>query len=680
MVLEGGCKMNASPEQYSPEQLEAMQKPIARKPHSFVNSLINSGEVQNNKRLKKGISYILFLNNHLNQETFLQLQNHYDQLILIFKSKEELLKFNDMAIPKRSQIFCHLFENDLNASFEFAIKQVEYSHALITLFHEEKVSTLPIANHTLSRDMIYLIGSEWLYPTHAIQNIYLEYPLDSFIKSYINERCSEYRGVSQCKIGVSNLTQNRKTNIETVAEAYQALKTIQAIYSESLLTDVTYHFEANNLIVKLKAFMETQSSEVNARLMIYIREHIQPFNYHLLNKGHAKTLVVAYCFPPFIDTSGNVMAKRIRDQEEIVDIISNNMSRIRDKDFMLNTLAEHLVDTHYLLDVKQAFSSWESISGFIEEGLKVLEENPKSYEHLYSRAMFPQSHFLGYEIKVNHPHIFWRAEFSDPLHTTVTSDLRYAPIEDEQYITRIKKSLRPELVPLVDDNVFNVCELLALSHADELIFTNENQMEYMIERFDDNIKDSIRNRAVISRHPIPRKDDYYKVMTTYEVDTEYINLGYFGNFYATRGFNEIELVCKYLESKGETNFRIHCFTNIRGNVLNMYKNSDFKEYIILHPLVGYFEFLNITLLFDGLLIFDAHTIGIKQLNPYIPSKLSDYKGSGNMVWAFTEEGSVMDQDQSIIKTRMGDFEDYVNSFREIKANARNNSHLNQVIT
>lgn len=112
----------------------------------------------------------------------------------------------------------------------------------------------------------------------------------------------------------------------------------------------------------------------------------------------------------------------------------------------------------------------------------------------------------------------------------------------------------------------------------------------------------------------------------------------------------------------------------------MYKNSDFKEYIILHPLVGYFEFLNLTLLFDGLLIFDAHTIGIKQLNPYIPSKLSDYKGSGNMVWAFTEEGSVMDQDQSIIKTRMGDFEDYVNCFREIKANARNNSHLNQVIT
>src|SRR5699024_2360155 len=142
------------------------------------------------------------------------------------------------------------------------------------------------------------------------------------------------------------------------------------------------------------------------------------------------------------------------------------------------------------------------------------------------------------------------------------------------------------------------------------------------------------------------------------VDPDIINLGYFGNFYETRGFNEIELVCKYLEAKGETNFKIHCFTNVKGNVKALHRNSDFNDYIVLHSLVGYFEFLNITTLLDGLLLFDAHTKGIKSINPYIPSKLSDYKGSGKAIWAFTEEKSIMDQDEDIIRTHLEDFEHY----------------------
>ena len=48
---------------------------------------------------------------------------------------------------------------------------------------------------------------------------------------------------------------------------------------------------------------------------------IENIYYSALNKGDAKKLVLAYCFPPFNDTSGNVMAKRIFESGDIVDVI-----------------------------------------------------------------------------------------------------------------------------------------------------------------------------------------------------------------------------------------------------------------------------------------------------------------------------------------------------------------------
>src|SRR5699024_8231299 len=69
---------------------------------------------------------------------------------------------------------------------------------------------------------------------------------------------------------------------------------------------------------------------------------IENIYYSALNKGDARKLVLAYCFPPFNDTSGNVMAKRIFETGDIVDVISNDMSRIRKKDNKLLNIMSHL--------------------------------------------------------------------------------------------------------------------------------------------------------------------------------------------------------------------------------------------------------------------------------------------------------------------------------------------------
>src|SRR5699024_3432179 len=75
---------------------------------------------------------------------------------------------------------------------------------------------------------------------------------------------------------------------------------------------------------------------------------IKNIHYTALNKGDAKKLVLAYCFPPYNDTSGNVMAKRIHESGEIVDIISNNMDRIRSRDDKLLNLVSELLDSQFM--------------------------------------------------------------------------------------------------------------------------------------------------------------------------------------------------------------------------------------------------------------------------------------------------------------------------------------------
>ena len=44
---------------------------------------------------------------------------------------------------------------------------------------------------------------------------------------------------------------------------------------------------------------------------------------------------------------------------------------------------------------------------------------------------------------------------------------------------------------------------------------------------------------------------------------------------------------------------------------------------------------------DVLIVNDAHTVGIHERNPYLPSKWSDYAGSGTPVWGIVEPGSVL---------------------------------------
>ncbi|CDZ99232.1 hypothetical protein BN1048_00359 [Jeotgalicoccus saudimassiliensis] len=394
---------------------------------------------------------------------------------------------------------------------------------------------------------------------------------------------------------------------------------------------------------------------------------IENIYYSALNKGDARKLVLAYCFPPFNDTSGNVMAKRIFEAGDIVDVISNDMSRIRKKDNKLLHIMSHLLDSQIVLTGPQAFSSWTSIEEYMQGVYDKYKLYEDKYDEVYSRVMFPHSHFAAFEIKKENPGIKWVAEFSDPLYTDVSSNLRYAPIEDDDYIEMLKEYTGEEYSRQIDDNSFNVCEVIPFLYADELIFTNQYQMEYMMERFDNSIKEMVKSKAVISQHPTLPREMYDIVKSFYKVKQEEINIAYFGNFYDTRGFRQIELVAKQLYETNINNFKIHVFTNLNKKTMRFYRQSEFKEYIEMNQYVPYFEFLNLTDLMDVLLIFDAETVGIKPYNPYVPSKLSDYRGSTSKIWAFTEKDSVLDltDEENLYTVQQHDYYKYGEAFVQI---------------
>ena len=220
------------------------------------------------------------------------------------------------------------------------------------------------------------------------------------------------------------------------------------------------------------------------------------------NKPNSKRLVISYCFPPYVDTAGNVMAKRIRAMEERVDVIYNKMDRVRKVDPDLNLLVDDRISRRYEISSYSSFSNWKAISQFTKMGINEIDD--VEYESIYSRVMWPASNFLAYEYKANRPQTKWIAEFSDPILLDINSEIRKAELDDKKFIKRANELIEKKygFPKINDNNLFFWCEYLTYLFADEIIFTNENQYKYMMENFP--IKEAVelvKSKAIISPQP-----------------------------------------------------------------------------------------------------------------------------------------------------------------------------------
>ncbi|WP_404389317.1 hypothetical protein [Humibacillus xanthopallidus] len=360
----------------------------------------------------------------------------------------------------------------------------------------------------------------------------------------------------------------------------------------------------------------------------------------------ARRLVVSYCFPPYADTAAIVAAKRVAEHGEPVDVVFNAMDAIRSRDPGLVRLCDGLVRRWAAVPSRTAFSSWASIGDFQRLGLSEVarwEAEQGPYTSLYSRAQFAASHFLAAEVKLTRPGIVWDAEFSDPLSHDVKGGVRSSPAADDRSLRRLRHAIeRAGFRPPGGTNAFEWCEVAAFALADRVVFTNAHQRDFMLEAcHDPDLAARVSQIAVVSPHPTPPAELYAVGKPELALDPAVRHLGYFGNFYANRGLSLVLDALGLLPASTRERLVLHVFTTDPDELDAETARRGLSGQVQARPFVGYLDFLALASRMDCLLVNDAVSPAGGR-NPFLPSKWSDYRGSGTPVWGIVEEGSALD--------------------------------------
>ena len=393
-------------------------------------------------------------------------------------------------------------------------------------------------------------------------------------------------------------------------------------------------------VVKINEYLNKYPKEYNNVLKDILEYDYEFFPYKYLNEDLSKLnnderkLIISYAFSPTNTTTSNVVAKKILSDKKNVDIICASLDDMP-KDFTLEKIVlEYIVNK---FTVTSNFSTeWDNILNFVNEGMKLI----KDYGEIYSRANFVHSHFLALEYKIKNPKTYWKAEFSDPLIYTFGNRHLSGKLTDEEYISRINKILKEKnLEPISSENDINcVCEYLTFIFADEIIFTNESQKDVMIDSLP--FKVDIDEKYIISPHPTLDEKYYHIKKSNYSLDKNYVNFAYFGVIFPNRSFEDFINAFENISEKFKDKIRLHLFTPNR-TLFEQLLTKDLLEKTTFNQNIDYLEFLNLSKKFDVLIAEDSYTKGHFIKNPYLPSKISDYKGSDTTIWAICEKNSEM---------------------------------------
>ncbi len=397
------------------------------------------------------------------------------------------------------------------------------------------------------------------------------------------------------------------------------------------------------------------------------------FPFRFMNRNRARDLVIAYAFPPTNDTSAIVAAKRVRLAGVAVDVVSHRMRRIRDLDPGIAALTNEYVGNQKVIEGDVTLLNWGGFGRFLREGWEAIEEweadRGQPYRSVYSRTMWPASHVLAALYKLRRPDTKWRAEFSDPLLYDSNGKLREAEMPDGPLAREILAGLdaTPFGAPS-GHNVPEVIEHLAYALADEIVFTNEHQMEFMLDHVDDPaLIERIRARAIVTHHPTLAPSFYELEEVDYPIDPKRANIGYFGMFYASRSLTEVVDAIALLTPEERRKVALHVFTRDPDKLAKKLRGRGLDDVIKPTGFLPYLEFLAATRLFDVLLVNDAKVTDSHGINPYLPSKISDYRGSGSDVWSLVEDGSVLSSIEVRYTSTLGEVDDALAVVRRIIA-------------
>lgn len=375
---------------------------------------------------------------------------------------------------------------------------------------------------------------------------------------------------------------------------------------------------------------------------------IQAENPNFIRMGYfANRTGIAFChnFSPTADPSAYVATKRLSQISKHIGqpiqwtVVTHDMKDKCSKDLMFETFYSYYQYTERILFDGP---TWFNEKTQYEWGKRAFEtmEN-QEVDYIYSRSLWAGSHVAAYLYKQKHPKVKWFAEFSDPVYMGTDNKPRPTAKEyegDEAFLNTFWKDL----------------ETKVFENADQIIFTNPSQKQYMLVKNPPRDIDDTEKRSLVWKHP--RMDNSYINLFPYaeELDEEYINIGYFGSFYANRNSNEILKLAK------NKRIMLHIFTKINDDIKQQVGKS---KNIILHPYVSHFEFLNIANRLDYCVLNDIDFDD--EINPFIPSKLADYMTANARIIAIIKEGSELSKygDKRIIKIK-NVTSDFVNSLEK----------------
>lgn len=348
---------------------------------------------------------------------------------------------------------------------------------------------------------------------------------------------------------------------------------------------------------------------------------------------------IAFChnFAPTVDPSAYVAAKRldqVAEKEGGVNwtVLSAKMQNCRKSDAVFDTYYAYYRYTKRIIIGNKAYFNEKAQYLWGKAAFEAAEKEQLSdVKVMYSRSMWAGSHVAAYLYKQKHPDVKWYAEFSDPLYMDISNVPR-----------------KPGQLFEGEDSKFNTfwhdVEAMVYEKADVIIYTNDNQREYMLGYHDDRaIASKVYPRSIVMHHPqLPHR--YCELFKAdLKLDPGYINIAYFGAFYSSRRADHLWELLK------NPRVILHLFVADTGDLKDI---GPIPERVQVHNTLPYFEFLNVASKMDYLAIVDT-VVAEGQINPFLPSKLADYLTAKANIIAFINENSPLSkiEDDSIVKVQ-----------------------------
>lgn len=237
-----------------------------------------------------------------------------------------------------------------------------------------------------------------------------------------------------------------------------------------------------------------------------------------------------------------------------------------------------------------SFASQRSVFEFANMGVRALESRGRveRYDTVFSRSMWAHSHFLAAFIKSKYRSIAWTAEFSDPLLWQVDRTPRHsgplANTSDTRHILRAIGSTGQAWL-LDHPDVLTWAQAVPYLLADTVMFTNDQQMQVMLEDVPLWMRDIVEPKAVVRPHPtLPR--EYYGLESQEEESSAGLpgkfKIGYFGTFYPNRGGGEFLEALSLLADEDRQRIAFDVYSANANHMLDVATALGVRELIQVH--------------------------------------------------------------------------------------------------